>query len=280
MYRLATELNKNQASWHNFAGKDFNSDFNIHLGEFKSAHKRHKMETVDQLVPDTHILHSSREASSGMLLSMLSHILMGALNFYWPFFDLSQTLNHVGPIAKADEDELCSQNRGLVHLYTLGALSDPLNLKLDWVDPEMLWFLEHDETKRNKKVEVNKKLMRDLYKKEHDRVEREEKAPKSKQYLGFVSRGTPVARPEDERLDDWWFNGPNLDHPAAFRIAKVALLADASSCEIERVNSRAALINEKHRQSMDPKKLGQHVMLTYNAKRMQIEEERYELLHH
>lgn len=94
-------------------------------------------------------------------------------------------------------------------------------------------------------------------------------------YLAAVKAETVLHAQEFTFLDEWWLEEGFKLHPIAFRIATKALVADATSREIERVNSQAALIDTNKRRTMHSESFSDNVMVTYNSRRKQQEELSY-----
>lgn len=95
-------------------------------------------------------------------------------------------------------------------------------------------------------------------------------------YIAHVRHENYPELGEIPYLDRWWLEGGFAKHPVAFHLAAVALLGDATSCEIERVNSQASRINEARRARMKCKSLSDYVLTAYNMRRRVLEKEPYE----
>lgn len=86
---------------------------------------------------------------------------------------------------------------------------------------------------------------------------------------------TPALEDDTLFLDEWWLDIGRKRYPTTFALAMRALLADTTSCEIERVNSHAAIVSAPHRQRMSDTQLQNHIMKGYNMHRYQLELKSY-----
>lgn len=279
MFKLARSLQCERKNLRQYA-RFFATDRTFENTPISSLQHKFKDIDTDNIAPVGHILNSqtptqneSFERRSSVILSMVSEILFLSLEFYWPYLDVESLWNTCGEPGTHDEEFQLSQMRGMLILYAKAALSDPAHLDLAWVHPDLYWDGIRSAHDMKQKADLAVSRIVSIYKWEYGRAKGSDK---DDGYLDLLDQRRPLSPQKTLYLDQYWFESGCKTFGIAFRVAQLSLLADASSAEIERVNSRAALVDEEHRRSMSSDQLSKHVVMAYNTRRAQQEEKPYE----